>query len=178
MTDRLEISKRLAEWAELAGYTLTPGSRSGDGRAIFTAALGEIRLLIGLNQDRWIVITDSDRMGPEHFILAAPSMTVIERYLFGRFGLAIRNQRDLPRVQVPVSAEKISSQFRLESRPFEGAEHWTLIGPDQSTVAVGSTDRVTGTAELVKLSLFVTATIDEITSSAVDPGGKPLFQRR
>jgi hypothetical protein len=176
MTDSIEISPQLEEWAKLADYALTPGSRTADGRAVFWASLGEIRLLIGRNQDGWFVVTDSDRMGSEHFILVARSMTTIEKYFFGRFCLAIRSTRGLPRVHVPSSAEE--NHFSIDTRSYEGVERFALIGADGSTLAIGSADRVTAKAELTKLALYVTATIDQIEASAVDPDGKPLFERR
>ncbi|SOK27508.1 Immunity factor for TNT [Mycobacterium simulans] len=178
MTDHVEISRELEKWGELAGYTLTPGFRSDTGRAVFWASLGEIRLLIGKNESGWIIITDSDRMGPEHFVLAAPSMTAIERYLFGKFGRAIRSKRGLRRVRVPISREEISTGFSIDTRQFEGVDRLALIASDGSTVAIGSGDPISGTADLVKLSVYLTATIDEIVASCNDPDGKPLFKRR
>jgi Immunity protein 61 len=177
MTDPIEISPRLEEWGRLAGYALTPGSRTDDGRAVFWASLGEVRLLIGRDATGWFVITDSDRMGPEHFILAAPTIDTIERYFFGRFCQSIRSRRELPRVRLPISEEEISPHFSLDSRYFDGVQRLALIASDGSTVAISSADRLTGTAELVKLSLYLTATIDEIVASGLDPDGKPLFKR-
>ena len=176
MTDSIEISPQLEEWAKRADYALTPGSRTADGRAIFWASLGEIRLLIGRTQDGWFVVTDSDRMGSEHFILTAPSMTTIEKYFFGKFCLAIRSNHGFPRVYVPSSAE--DDHFSIEIRSFEGVERFALIAADGSTLAIGSADRVTAKAELTKLALYVTATIDQFEASADDPDGKPLFERR
>jgi hypothetical protein len=178
MTESIEISAELKKWGELAGYKLAHGTNPNDGVAVFSASLGETRILIRRNNTGWFVITDSDRMGPEQFILATPSMATVERYFFGKFGLAIRSLRNLPRVRVPVSAEKLSPGFRLETRIFDGVERWALIALDDSTVAVGSTDQVTGTAELVRLSLYLSSTIDEIIASVLDPDGKPLFQPR
>ena len=178
MTDSIEIPGRLEQWAELAGYTLTPGKSTDDGRAIFWASLGEIRLFIGKNQDRWFVVTDSDRMGPEHFILAAQSMGTIEKYLFGRFCLHIRSIRGLPRVGVPISNNGLVSAYSIETREFEGTQRFALVASDGSTVAISSADRVTATAELKRLALYLTATIDQIEASAVDPDGKPLFEPR
>ncbi|MBI2695941.1 TNT antitoxin family protein [Mycobacterium nebraskense] len=179
MTDSsIGISTRLEQWAELAGYTLTPGKCTDDGRALFWAALGEIRLFIGKSQDGWFVVTDSDRMGPEHFILAAPSMDTIEKYLFGRFCLHIRSARGLPRVGVPASHNGLLSPYSIETRDFQGTQRFALIASDGSTVAVSSADRVTATAELRKLALYLTATIDQIEASADDPDGKPLFEPR
>jgi hypothetical protein len=177
MTDGLEISPRLERWAQLAGYSLTQGSRTADGRAVLWASLGEIRLLIGRNQEGWFVISDSDRMEAENFVLAAPSMTTIEKYLFGRFTLTIRSNESLPRVRVPIPVENGSMPFRIATKTFEGIERFALIGLDDSTIAVSSADRVTAAAELNKLSRYLTATIDEIEASATNPGGEPLFER-
>lgn len=178
MTDSIEISTRLEQWAKVAGYTLTPGHRTDDGRVVLWAAAGEIRLFIGNSSDGWFVVTDSDRMGAEHFILAAPAMATIEKYLFGRFCLHIRNARGLPRVGVPMSEDGWRSKYSIDTRDFQGTQHFALIAADHSTVAVSSADKVTAAAELRKLALFLTATIDQIEASAVDPDGKPLFERR
>jgi immunity protein 61 of polymorphic toxin system len=178
MTDLIEISPQLEQWAKRANYELTPGSRMADGRAVFWASLGEIRLLIGRNQDGWFVITDSDRMGPEHFVLAAPSMTTIEKYFFGRFCLSIRSNSRFPRVHIAMSAGEMADNFSIETRSFEGVERFALISTDGSIAAIGSADGVTAKAQLTKLAVFLTATIDQIEASAVDPDGKPLFERR
>ncbi|GBG39292.1 Imm61 family immunity protein [Mycobacterium montefiorense] len=178
MMERVEISPELEEWGKLAGYTLTHGSQTVDGRAVFSASLGEIRLLIGRSENGLFIITDSDRLGPEQFILAAPLMTTIERYFIGRLGLAIRNQQNLPRVRVPISAEELPPAFSIDVRQFGDAEHWALVTADGALVAIGSTDQITGTADLVRLSFFLTATIEEIFTSALDEDGKPLFELR
>jgi hypothetical protein len=175
---RIEVSQRLEQWAKLADYTLTPGSSTADGRPIFWSALGETRLFIGRRPDGWLVITDSDRMESENFVLAASSIETIEKYLFGRFGMNIRSARGLPRVGVPVLASGISSGFSIEPRDYERVERFALIASDGSAVAIGSADKVTATAELKKLALYMTATIDQIEASVVDPDGKPLFERR
>jgi hypothetical protein len=177
MTGHIEISPRLERWAKRADYTLTPGSRTHDGRAVFWASLGEIRLLIGRNQDGWLVVTDSDRLGPEHFILAAPSITTIEKYFFGRFALSVRSNLGLPRVRVRNSPEEMWNHFKVDTRSFEGVERFALVGPEGSTVAISSADKITARAELAKLARCLTATVDEIEASAVDPDGKPLFER-
>jgi hypothetical protein len=178
MTDRVEISQRLEHWAKLADYTLTPGSNTTDGRPLFWSASGENRLFIGRKQDGWLVITDSDRMESEGFVLAASSIDTIEKYLFGRFGMYIRSARGLPRVSVPTSANQPSSNFSIETRGFDGIERFALVASDGSAVAIGSADKVTGPSELKKLALYLAATTDRIEASALDPEGKPLFERR
>lgn len=178
MTENIGISERLERWGNTAGYTLTPGQCTNDGRPFFWAGSGEIRLFIGKNHDGWLVITDSDRMGPEHFVLAAQSMDTIEKYLFGRFCLHIRSARGLPRVGVPIPDGGSMSTFSIETRSFEGTQRFALIASDGSTVAISSADKVTATAELKKLALYLTATVEQIEASAVDPDGRPLFEPR
>ncbi|MEE3754344.1 TNT antitoxin family protein [Mycobacterium intracellulare] len=178
MMGGIGASQRLEQWAKLADYALTSGSNTPDGRPVFWSALGENRLFIGRKQDGWLVITDSDRMESEGFVLAAPSLDVIEKYLFGRFGTYIRSARSLPRVGVPMPANEVCSNFSIETREYEGVERFALIAPDGSTVAIGSADKITATAELKKLALYLSATIDQIESSTIDPDGKPLFERR
>lgn len=178
MTSGIQLSQRLEEWAKLADYTLTPSSSTRDGRPIFWSGLGESRLFVGKKPDGWLVITDSDRMESEWFVLAAPSVDTIEKYLFGKFGMYIRGTRNLPRIGVPVSAGDQHSDFNIETREYEGVERFALVAPDGSAIAVGSADKITATADLKKLALYLNATIDQIEASMLDPDGKPLFERR
>ncbi|MBZ4557794.1 hypothetical protein GBO17_17085 [Mycobacterium avium subsp. hominissuis] len=178
MTSGIQLSQRLEQWAKLADYALTPGSSTSDGRPIFWSGLGESRLFIAKQPDGWFVITDSDRMESERFVLAASSIDTIEKYLFGKFGMYIRSARNLPRIGVPVSAEDEHSDVNIETREYEGVERFALVAPDGSAVAVGSADKITATADLKKLALYLNATIDQIEASVLDPDGKPLFERR
>jgi len=83
MSRVVEISTQLREWATLAGYSLTPGGTTDDGRAILWSDGGEIRHFVGIDDAGWCVVTDSDRLGPEYFTIAAPSVTTVETYFFG-----------------------------------------------------------------------------------------------
>lgn len=177
MTSAIEVSERLVQWAKLADYTLTPASITTDGRPVFWSALGKIRLFVG-KKNGWFVITDSDRLESENFVLAASSMETIEKYLFGRFCMYIRSGRNLPRVGVPLTDNEMSSKFNIQTRDFDGIERYALTDSDGSTLAISSSDSITGTAELKKLALYLTATLGQIEASATDPEGKPLFERR
>lgn len=92
-------------------------------------------------------------------------MDTIEKYLYGRFCWHIRSARGLPRVGPPYS---------IETRDFGVSQRFALI----ATLAISSADKVTATAELRKLALYLTATIDQIEASAVDLDGKPLIEPR
>jgi hypothetical protein len=178
MTGRIEIPTQLEEWGKLAGYSLTSASPAHDGRAVFWTAGGEVRFYIGANDHGWFVITRAERLGPEYFKLAAPSLDTIQRYFFRNFGRSVRSHRGLPIVAAPESKEEVSAGFTIDNRLFEGAEHLVLISSDGSAVAISSGDKLIGTSELVDLSLCLTATIDDIIASYLDPDGKPLFTTR
>jgi hypothetical protein len=178
MTSSIEISHRLAEWAALAGYALTPGSSTPDGRAMLWSAGGEVRHFIGSGRDGWFTITDSDRLGPEYFKLAAASMSIVEKYFFGTFGRLIRRKSNLPRINVPITVEEMSAEFAIKLGMFENAERLTLVDSVGSHLAFGSADPLYGTMQLVGLSRYLTATIDDITSAFLDPSGSPLFTLR
>src|ERR1039458_4298828 len=113
MTASIQISRQLEEWASLAGYSMTPGSSTPDGRAMLWSAGGEVRYFIGRNDSDWFIITDSDRLGSENFKLAAASMSTVEKYLFGMFGEYIRSKRSLPPVNVPIAKDEISAEFTI-----------------------------------------------------------------
>ncbi len=178
MTDLIEVSPQLEEWAALAGYTLTPASRTDDGRAVFWSAGGETRLYIGTNDEDWFIVHDSYRMGAEKFKFAARSMETIEKYLTGTFGEYIRSIRNLPDVHIPGTEEEISAGFTIGTKLFEQTERFALMESSGSVVAVVSGGRLIATMRLVELSLYLTVTIDDITTSFLDPDGKPLFTRK
>jgi hypothetical protein len=178
MNQIIEVSPRLEEWATLAGYTLTPASRTDDGRALFWSAGGETRLYIGTNDEDWFTIHDSHRMGAENFKFAARSMETIEKYLFGTFGEYIRSMRSLPDVHIPATEEEISPGFTIGMKLFERAERFALMESSGSVVAVTSGGRLIATMRLAALSLYITAPIDDIITSCLDPDGKPLFRRK
>jgi hypothetical protein len=171
----IEIPPQLAEWAVLAGYSLTPGSVTEDGRAMFWSAGGEVRHFIGANNTGWFDVTDSDRLGPEYLVFAAPSMATIESYFFGKFGGYVRSRKKLPRVHVPFKLEEISPGFTIQTRNFDGVERFTLIASDGSDLAVSTGDKFSGTADLVELSHYLTVTADDIMASYLSPDGRPLF---
>lgn len=178
MTKSIDISPRLEQWATLADYTLTPGTSTDDGRAMFWSPGGEVRYFVGANDDNWFVVTDSDRLGAEHYLFAACSMDIVEKYFFGKFGEFARSKRDLPRIHIPIAKEEIAAGFTIDYRPFEQVDRLALIDSDGNALAFSSSDMLFGTMELVALSIYLTATVDDITAAFLNPDGSPLFARR
>lgn len=175
MANGTDISAALQGWAQLAGYTLTPGRVTDDGRAIFYNEGGEVRYFIESRSDTWFVVTESDRMGQEYLVLAARSLDVVEKYFFGVFGSTVRSRRGLPEVRLPSSADDVGDGFTLDDLEFDGRRCRGLIDPAGRVVAVSSGDTLSGTWELAPLWLYLTAADDEIMQSFQDPAGRPLF---
>jgi hypothetical protein len=145
---------------------------------MFWSPGGEVRYFVGANDDNWLIITDSDRLGAEHYRFAANSITTIEKYFFGMFGEFIRAKRDLPPIHIPIAKEEVSAGFTIDYRPFEKVDRLALIDPEGNAVAFSSADLFYGTMELVGLSIYLTATVDDITASFLNPDGRPLFAPR
>lgn len=55
-------------------------------------------------------------MESERFVLAAPSIETIEKYLFGKFVMYIHSARNLPRIGIPVSADDEHPDVNIETR--------------------------------------------------------------
>jgi hypothetical protein len=176
VTDRLEVSPRLAEWARSGGWGV---SEAEDGRPMFWKEGGQLRYFIGRTDDGWFVITQGVRGDPEHFILAAPSMDTVERYLFGDLGPSVRRRCQLPDVRRPIDWDDMAPGFAVETRTFGGVENrMALVDSAGAVVAISSSDPVTASFDLAPLSVYVSATVDDIVASFLDPEGKPLFSLR
>jgi hypothetical protein len=178
MAEPIPISPRLEEWAVLAGYSLTPGSVTDDGRALFWSDGGEVRHFVGANDSGWFVVTDSDRLGPEYYRFAAHSLNTIEKHFFGKFGEYIRSIRNFPSIHIPNTKEEVSQGFSIEYRKFEQVDRLALIDSAGTILAFSSADLIIGTMELVALSVYLPATVDDITVAFLSPDGSPLFANR
>lgn len=166
----LEFSKELLSWAKVAGYALTPASITGDGRAIFwTDPGGEIRYFIAANQGGWLVVTSSERMGSEQFEVGVQSIFVLERYLFGQFGIDVRSKCRLPRVVKPHRVEEVYPGFGIEAMEFEGVTRDSLVDPGGNTLAIGDV------YDMVLVSHYLNSTVAQIEESFHRPDGRPLF---
>ncbi|OBG71149.1 hypothetical protein A5700_12455 [Mycobacterium sp. E1214] len=112
-------------------------------------------------------------MNSEYLVLAAPSLETIEKYLYGRFGFALRSDKGLPHLRTPVLEEL---GYSCTSQPHKDRERFALVNAAGALIAIGSADRLTAKVEFKRLALMLTASIDEIESSMMDPDGKPLCE--
>ncbi|MCB0931403.1 MAG: hypothetical protein KDB71_05825 [Mycobacterium sp.] len=174
----IEISRRLEEWGAAAGYSLTPGGTSDDGRAIFWSRSGELRYFVGMGEDDWFVITGSDWLGPEHLESAAPAWQTIEKYLYGDFADSIRFLRRLPPVHLPATKDELAPGYALSTEHFDGRDRGALLASDGSVVAVSRGDEISATMWLVFPALLLNSSIDDITAASTSAAGSPLYNRQ
>lgn len=168
MISDVDLSSGVQEWIRLAGMELLQGSQADDRRTEIWNEGGERRYFISA-VDGYFVITSSDRMGDEKLHLGAITMELIEKYLYGYFGNAVRKLRGLPRLQKPFTRDEISKNYALGTTAFYDRERDALINPAGSLIAIGADDR------LVELSHYADVPAETIKKSFLDPEGTPLF---
>ncbi|MCA2243818.1 MULTISPECIES: TNT antitoxin family protein [Mycobacterium] len=167
MTTSVDLTPDLQAWLRLADLDLIQGSQTNDNRTIIWNKGGEVRNFIGLVDD-WYVVTSSDRMGPETYDLAAESMQVIEKYLYGELGSVVRGD-ELPSIRAPFERDELRPGYDISKVNFAGRERRALIDHDGRAVAIAAVDR------LVELSHYLDASVDAIKNSYLSADGKPLF---
>jgi hypothetical protein len=167
VTSGVDLTPDLQAWLRLAGLDMIQGSQTEDGRTIIWNKGGEVRWFIDVIDD-WYVITSSDRMGPETYDIAAVSLPVIEKYLYGTFGGSTRSD-DLPDIRAPFQRNELRPGYSIGEQAFAGRQRHTLIDRTGTVVAITAVDR------LVELSHFLDVPIETIKNSYLAPDGKPLF---
>jgi hypothetical protein len=168
VTNGVDLSTDLQDWIRLAGMDLAQGSRTHDGRTVIWNKGGEIRYFIDV-VGSYCVITSSDRMDDEIFHFGAPTMILVEKYLYGYFGGAVRKHSGFRRVKKPFSRDELKHGYTLSNVVFAGRERDALMDPAGSMVAIAADDR------LVEFSHYVDVPFDTIKGSFLAPDGKPLF---
>ncbi|MCI4676802.1 Imm61 family immunity protein [Candidatus Mycolicibacterium alkanivorans] len=177
MRSEIGVTSQFELWAEKAGYSVTESS-SEDGRAIVWNSGGEIRYFIGKGAEEWIVVTSSERMGKEEFVLASPLPDLIERKFLAIFARLVRSHSGLVRLSRPTSTAHLAAGYSVGVQHFWGKDRRTLIDSQGRVIAVVSGGELVGTVNAVELSLFASHTSDAIVQSMMDPAGKPLFSVR
>ncbi|BBY01274.1 TNT antitoxin family protein [Mycobacterium seoulense] len=167
MAGVVDLSPGLQRWVRLAGLEMLQGTQTNDGRTIIWNTGGEVRYFIGV-VDEWYVITSSDRMGPEAFEFAGRTMSVVEKYLYGLFGLSVRGE-NLPSIRIPFRRDELRAGYSIGVLTFAGRERHTLI--DERGVEVA----IAGVEDLVELSHYINATEKMVEESYLAADGKPIF---
>lgn len=171
----VDVSPELSAWANRAQYQVSQGSMSQDGRTVLWSSGGEVRIFVASRSDGWFQVTQSDRMQQESFLLCASSMTVVERYLFGRLGRSVRGRR-LPLLSYPVAP--LREGWKTEPVVLDRVSRLALMEPTGHPIAIVGADPTSGNAQLAALSVFVSADLKDVESSFLAPTGRPLFTTR
>lgn len=169
------LAPEVVQCAIAAEFDVSAPDRNGDGRAVFTANLGETTFLVGLETDDIVVVSESDRLQPDYLVFAAPSASTVERYLLMTFGSTFRFRRRFPRIRIPVARDQVASGFDVANRSFRGDERLALIGTDGQPVAWSRSDPYIATVALVELSHHMMGSVNDIAASYLNPSASPLF---
>ncbi|MGV7360482.1 MULTISPECIES: Imm61 family immunity protein [Mycobacterium] len=170
MTTTVDLSADLNNWIRSAGLDTIQGSRTDDGRTIIWNKGGEVRYFVSF-VDGYYVMTSSNRMGPESFHICTPTLVMLEKYLYGRFGNSIRKQKGLGWVRKPSSIDELQQGYMLGKEFFSDRERDALLDESGTVLAIGQVDR------LVELSHYVDIPPSVIKDSFSEPQGKPLFSQ-
>lgn len=164
------VSHQLVEWAEAAGYSLTPEDHSG-AALFWSDPGGELRFYVRDQVDGNLVLTRAERASEEQFELAGASMDVIERYLYGVFGWARRSKLRLQRIKAPRRVEEIVDGFEISDPDSEG---YRPLLKDGAMVAIAR-GKISGLTILIELSHLISSPVEMIRASYDDADGRPLF---
>lgn len=181
MADGVGISSDLKAWALDAGFILTPVDN--DGRAVFSTSDSEIRYFVEKVDGGWFRVTSSNRMGPEQFEMAAPSLSTIEAYFYGSFGSDIRDNAEM--IEATPDARRLEGRFQIIPATDEELAHLQLAYDDDEpylalfdqggVIAVDGFDLEMANIRLNDLAVYLSYDTEEIKASFMARDGAPLL---
>ena len=177
MADGVGISNDLKAWASDAGFSLTPADNNG--RAVFSTSDGEIRYFVEKVGESWFRVTCSNRMGPEQFELAAPSLSTIETYFYGSFGSDIRDNAEKAsatpdtrrlddRFQIGPAADEDLAPLQLVN---DADEPYLALFDQDQVIAVDGFDTVIANIRLTDLAVYLSVDNEEIKTAFTNDDG-------
>ncbi len=180
--------------------------------------LAERELYHGRDDDSWLIadnethyylhqvdgryrLTTSDRNGPRRFLLHAPDMTAIERYLTRMLGIVIRANRKLPHIYAATTIDDLRPGWTITRTPSaeqylqysDGSLHspydpekhlnltpeWTITTPPHSHFLVkdpqGYTRALFADDHAIQFSWIANESLEDLHASYLNPDGLPLF---
>jgi len=170
----ISVSDELRNWAQSAGYAVDNEDGSTH-QIMFWSRGGETRYFVKATADGWVQVDCSDRLQPEYFLFSGNSINVVERYLFGLFGNAMRSHRRLPLLATPMTEDELAGGYGIELRQVAGKDRYTLVTKSIGAVAIASGGKVSAYEDLVPLSVYLETPIAEIEQSFTSDDGRPLF---
>jgi Immunity protein 61 len=162
-SDAFSLTVECVRWAQLARYEWNPAAgtlrrRGEDGYAVVARPGGRAEL---------VELADD---GSRERVLYAASGEVLERFVVGLLGDDIRDDLDLPYLELPSAAADIARGYRLG--PLESGSRTMFRGMEPVAAAPGES---TGVAALVPLSHFLGHNVDDLRRSYLSERGAPLL---
>lgn len=143
---------------------------SADGVMFWSQPCGQTRIYLR-REKGWITVTTADRSSDESYVLSARSMAAIECYLFDFFGPVIRDELQLPVLEVPIKLGRVAPGYRKRERD-DG--YLDLVGPCGVVIARARRGLL-GSMHLVVLSYLLDADPADIEATYLSVDGRPLF---
>jgi hypothetical protein len=163
-SDAFSLTVECLRWAQLARYDWNSAEgllrRPGeDGYAVLARPDGRAEL---------VQLADG---GTSERVLYAAAGEVLECYLFGLLGDDIRDDLDLPYLDLPANEADTADGYRLG--PFEAGSRTLFRGSEPVAAAPGE---LTSVAALVPLSHLLALSLADVRRSYLDEQGAPLLR--
>ncbi|MCV7136594.1 hypothetical protein H7J06_26865 [Mycobacterium hodleri] len=144
------------DWNSAEGLLRRPGE---DGYAVLARPDGRAEL---------VQLADD---GTSERVLYAADRVVLERYLFGLLGDDIRDDLDLPFLDLPAGEANTADGYHLG--PFQAGSRTLFRGSEPVAAAPGE---LTSVAALVPLSHLLALSLADVRRSYLDEQGAPLLR--
>ena len=167
MTD-CPYSKDLLGWAAMARCDRL--STGGDAWILDDGEMGYwLRFA-----DRAFTLTETNRWGPEEFVMQAADLTDVERWLTALFGSSIRSYSNFRRISgAGVIPEGVNPAYRLQEVDIVKV---ALVNTSDGQVRVIMGGGLgTSAGDVTKFSWIADASLEDLRASYLDPDGLPLF---
>lgn len=164
MSEVFSLTVECVRWAQLARYDWNAAEgvlrRPGECGYALLARPGGRAELVELADD-----------GTSERVLYASSAEVLERYVMGLLGDDVRDDLDLPYLELPSAGADLAPGYRLG--PLEKGSRTLFRGMEPVAAAPGE---LTSMAALIPLSHFLHHSPSELRRSFLDEHGAPLLR--
>jgi hypothetical protein len=169
MPTPLPLSSECLGWARTAHY-ITVIADDGDVQLRSEAGTPTRYCIRRRGPDR-LELTQADDGDAERPLLFVEQIEVMERYLFGLFADDIREDLELPFLDLPYGADDLASGFELTDMV---GGYRTLTRTGRGPVAAAP-DPALSLLALVPLSHFLGWSVRDLKRSFLSPHGRPLI---
>ena len=166
----MAMSPECVRWAQAAQYEVLDGDTPGDVVLAHTnSAAGRY---IVRSRPRGHVELFGELDGEEESLLYASGMAVMERYLVGVLADELREDLDLPYLELPWAAASLADGFDITALE----RGFRMLRPRGGGPPVAAArDETLSLVKLVPLSHFLGWSVAELTRAFRHPMGKPLL---